>query len=110
MESNLHVEVSHSPHGPYQSRQPSTPFCPSQRLVVLNYYLGNTLFSVANSFLKSTPPLLILQTPICSSNHKHLRGNFIPKFHSQMKRSIPVWHISPVKQSGNGISLFFLRN
>ncbi|KOM26531.1 hypothetical protein LR48_Vigan284s001700 [Vigna angularis] len=56
------------------------------------------------------PPLLILQTPIYSSNHKHLCVNFIPKFHSQMKRSIPVWHISPVYQSGNGISLFFLRN
>ncbi|KAJ1415534.1 hypothetical protein SESBI_17962 [Sesbania bispinosa] len=103
MERYLHVKITNTRIRSDNSRKSSTPFSPSEWLIVACNNERNGFLSSANDFLEleSTPAMLVLQTPIRTRNHQNLSGDRISETHCEMKRSLPARNITTINDNRN---------
>jgi hypothetical protein len=105
MECDFHVKVPHALHSGWKTRKTAAPLGPCHRLVMPGYDDSNLFLSCTHNFLQCTPPLLILQAPVCSRTHQHLYCFAITETNRQVQGRFSTRHITSVNNFGHFICL-----
>ena len=109
VEGDLHVEVAHAAEHRYDAREAAAPLAPGIAVVEAEEDKRNVGGATAESLLQGVPASGVLKGDISAGSGEGAGGEEVVETNSEVERRFSIRNVTTVKNSGDLVSDFFLR-